>query len=662
MELPSIRNLARGALITGGIALALHEGKYYLEEYRVDATVSSFIDPLVEDIKDGTLDSIISGAYCAGYFFLNAQTTSALDLHAMTREEAQESTNARQLQYEQALDTIIAELDTYSDFSLWSNQQKWEEAFRLVQQDLLLEYDEKWFDIGTTFETGGYNCNSATQLFAAVLLDLGTADYLDTKPLRFVQFGNKKEGHVIIGYADNSGHILHYFENTNPENYQDPRYKKGRILTLEEFVTGYLYGMAIDTPQTRELVQSAAVEDLSYRLQRKPNDIQIAQEITDTIVTVAHAREEVKRLNRKERKYVQDPFLFPPMGYDLDLVDVDDIAYSQRAEIWLALHDLSRAQYLVDLAYNRAQISDEEYAEFERILDAIRVDPKYNGDLCIDPQHHSGYENFGEKLNHNDMLKEIFKWRNFSDAMVSRNLSNSLHSFGYDDVEITFFTELTRSKESESIDMRAAYSIISEHMEKHGFYSEALDAEFAARELTENGVLFGYENKDLTLVKHTYNIGVIYKKARDKKHAQKYFHEAEQRAMNVPEASYLLLEIAKAFYQMKDYDDAQRILETEVLPREDSAQAYLVLGNCFSAKLGYPEWMIFDITKARDSYETALALGEEERNKDVIRSAHYSLAIIYGFNQILQDIEKAKYHRERYNELDSQKGNPVLFR
>lgn len=658
MKLPSIKNLARGALITGGIALALHEGKYYLEEYRVDATVSSFINPLVEDIKDGTLDSMISGAYCAGSFFLNAQTTSALDLHAITREEAQESTNARQLQYEQVLDTITAELDTYSDFSLWSNQQKWEETFRLVQQNLLLEYDENWFDIGTTLETGGYNCNSATQLFAAVLVDLDTAGYLDAKPLRFVQFGNKKEGHVIIGYADNSGYILHYFENTNPENYQDPRYKKGRILTLEEFVTGYLYGMAIDTPQTRELVQSAVVEDLSYRFRRKPNDIQIEQEITNLVVTVANAREHIKRLNRKEQKYSQDPFLFPPMGYDLDVVDVDDVNYAERAEVWLALHDLSRAQYLVDLAYNRAQISDAEYGEFERILDAVRVDPKYKGDLCIDAQHHSGYENGREKLNHNDIVKEIFKWRNFSDAMASGNLSASLHFFGYDDVKITFFTELTRSKEAESIDVRAAYTTISLYMEEQGFYSEALDAEFAAKELTENGVLFGYENKGLTLVKHTYNIGVIYNNARDKKHAKEYFHEAEQRAMNVPESNYLLLKIAKAFYQMKDYNDAQRILETEVLPKRDSAQAHLILGNVLSDKVGYPTWMMVDLTKARDSYETALALGEEEKNNEIIRSAHYSLAMIYGSNQILQDAEKAEYHREKYKELESQK----LFR
>ncbi|MEK6920561.1 MAG: hypothetical protein AABX82_01655, partial [Nanoarchaeota archaeon] len=517
-----------------------------------------------------------------------------------------------------------------------------------------LEYDENWFDVGTTLETGGYNCNSATQLFAAVLLDLDTAGYLDAKPLRFVQFGDKKQGHVIIGYADNSEDIIHYFENTNPENYQDPRYKKGRVLTLEEFVAGYLYGMAIDTPETRALVQSAAADEISYRLRRKPNDTQIAQEITDRVVTVADAREHVRRLNRKEEKYSQDPFLFPPMGYDLDVVDVDDVTYAERAEVWLALHDLSRAQYLVDLAYNRSQISDAEYDQFERIMNAIRVDPKYNGDLCIDPRHHSGYENGLGKLNHNDIVKEIFKWRNFSESMVSGNLSNTLDFFGYDDIKITFFTELTRSKEAESIDVRAAYSIISDYMEKHGFYSEALDAEFAAKELTGNDVLFGYENKDLSLVGHTYNIGLFYKKGGDKKHARQYLHEAEGDAIRVPEANYLLLDIAKLFYGMKDYNDAQRIIEKEILPREASAQAHIVLGNILSDKEGYPTWTMVDLTKARDSYETALALGEEEKDNDIIRSAHYSLAMIYGSNQILRDAKKAKYHREKYEELHNQ--------
>lgn len=120
MELPSLKNLARGALITGGIALALHEGKYYLEEYRVDATVSSFIDPLVEDIKDGTLDSIISGAYCAGSFFLNAQTISALDLHAITREEAQD-----QIEKYQYVLLLVSKLGGYRSVSSSIRKNVW---------------------------------------------------------------------------------------------------------------------------------------------------------------------------------------------------------------------------------------------------------------------------------------------------------------------------------------------------------------------------------------------------------------------------------------------------------------------------------------------------------------------------------------------------------
>ncbi len=661
---PTRKAVLKGALATLGIALGIHQGAYFWEAHQQNKAVSSFTGSLVHDLKDGTLDDMIAGPSCAGSFFVEAQTTSLLDLHVIARADAEKWQRELQTSYEQTLDAIAYELDTRADFPQLSNLQKWETVFQIIQRDTLLEYDEACFDIGTTLETGCYNCNSSTQLFAATVLDLDTLGYLDAKPLRFIYFGDKEDGHVIVGYANTKGQIIHYFENTNPENYQDPRYKLGRVLTKELFVGGYLYGMGIDASQTAELLTPAIMENLTARYHRKPTEQQVSDEMTRSLVAIVTQREEIRKSNERNKSnedtQVFDQFLFPSMGYDLEIVDSDEINYLERAEVWLALTDFSRAQFLVDIAYNRRQISYKQYEQFQDIMEQVASNPSYfkEGELCVDPSH----KEYNPLLNHNTALQGILEYRTTKTPEGGLFLGNlSAWLFSYKDIELTFLTELTQDKSAVATDIRGAYRSIADIMEEDGFYEEALSSAFAAKELTEQGILLPHERQEESVAESLYHIGRIYRKARDTGHARQYFLDAKQQAEKCPDInSYFFISLAKELLIIKDYTHAEKVMREEALVRNpNSGFAYLGLGHILVEKNGYPQWTFIDLTSARDAYETALHIGEEQKDRSLQRDAHYALYVVYTNNQVLQNSEKAKHHFERYKQLQDG-GNSVI--
>ena len=572
----------------GSTAFALLTAGYFaIRPDETDQKVKNWVKSLETQVTQGTLEWNVQN-YQAGALLLNAHLYSMLDLRAISIEEREILFQQREEAYRNGFDNFFSYVDTLYE-KPETNLEKWTALFRWQQINELQTYNYDQFEVGAVVDDNVFNCNSGTALFAARVLDLDARGWLDADPLLLLHFGDKKTGHILAAYKDpETKKVIQYFEATNPLNAQLPFYAQGEPLTFEEYIIGYLYGMGENNPHVRDMWRPV-IQDMYKAQGGSYTDLLVEKSIDAQINAIKERRANIRQKNKMsfgDTKTLHDPFLFQPMGMDVEPSNPDTIDFLRYAEVSFVSHRWDEARYLADVAVQREKISDAEYALFVKniesqrdiypqMIDAVRdVDALGSsestaffydniGTLCVDPTDPIHVK---DPQQHEETLQTIITSSYMVAAGIDRGLLLRAQELQieYPDligsalVDVEEFIKLDQSRRVASVnyadDLADAYEILADIYDTLGMKEKAADAceKEAELRLHGEGAWGQYE-----IVDALQRCAVLAKREKDRNAAKEWLDMASARTHRPNEHA----ENAYLYYDLGRMEDARRELK-----------------------------------------------------------------------------------------------------